>query len=130
LQTSLLDSRNELCVIISLEHFHAGLRPTGKPHAASKLKSPAPLLTLEAKILQGDPLMTEYEANESLDTSESTTSAALRAIGWVSVGVGIAAVSLYVGRELRKRYKFAHRTPYDFYANAGSQTASEFGMGI
>ena len=55
---------------------------------------------------------------------------ALRAIGWVSVGLGIAAVGLVVGRELRKRYVFNHRTPYDFYANAGAQASSEFGMGV
>jgi hypothetical protein len=48
----------------------------------------------------------------------------------VSVGLGIAAVSVFVGHEIRKRYKFYHRTPYDFYANAGTQAASEFGMGI
>jgi hypothetical protein len=54
--------------------------------------------------------------------------AVLRAIGWVSVGVGIAAVGLLVGQELRKRYRFSHRTPYDFYSNAGA--ASEFGMGV
>jgi hypothetical protein len=68
--------------------------------------------------------------NEAEDLASSTSNTALRAIGWVSIGVGIAAVSLFVGRELRKRYKFNHRTPYDFYANAGSQTASEFGMGV
>jgi hypothetical protein len=71
--------------------------------------------------------MTENEAAEIL---ESTGHTALRAIGWVSVGLGLAAVSLFVGRELRKRYKFNHRTPYDFYSNAGAKTASEFGMGI
>ncbi len=63
------------------------------------------------------------------ETSEHETKSALRAIGWVSVGLGLAAVSLFVGRELRKRYRFAHRTPYDFYSKAGAQT-SEFGMGI
>ena len=52
----------------------------------------------------------------------------LRAIGWVSVGVGLAAFSVLLGNEIRKRYKFAHRTPYDFYANA--ETISEFGMGV
>jgi hypothetical protein len=70
--------------------------------------------------------MSENEAETSTSTGHNT----LRAIGWVSVGVGIAAVGLFVGRELRKRYVFNHRTPYDFYANAGTQTASEFGMGI
>ena len=71
--------------------------------------------------------MAEIEATE---VNESEPHPALLAIGWVSVGLGLAAVSLYVGREIRKRYKFAHRTPYDFYSNAGAQAASEFGMGI
>jgi hypothetical protein len=70
--------------------------------------------------------MSENEA----EASTSATHTALRAIGWVSVGLGIAAVGVFLGHELRKRYKFNHRTPYDFYANAGSQAASEFGMGI
>jgi hypothetical protein len=70
--------------------------------------------------------MSEHEQ----ETGTSTTHSALRALGWVSVGVGIAAFSVLLGNELRKRYKFNHRTPYDFYANAGTQTASEFGMGI
>jgi len=70
--------------------------------------------------------MSEIEAENDTKTIHS----ALRAIGWVSVGLGIAAVSVFVGHELRKRYKFNHRTPYDFYSNAGTQTASEFGMGI
>jgi hypothetical protein len=67
-------------------------------------------------------------SNTTGDTSASHN--ALRAIGWVSVGLGIAAVGLFVGRELRKRYQFNHRTPYDFYSNAGAAAASEFGMGI
>jgi hypothetical protein len=70
--------------------------------------------------------MSEYEA----ENSTSTTHNALRAIGWVSVGFGLAAVGVFVGHELRKRYKFNHRTPYDFYINAGSSTATEFGMGV
>ena len=54
----------------------------------------------------------------------------LRNIGWVSAGVGVLAVGLVVGRELRQRYKFTRRTPYDFYAHAGDRTREEFGMGI
>lgn len=69
------------------------------------------------------------DVTTSSTTEDSTTShAALRAIGWVSVGVGIAALGVLVGQELRKRYRFNHRTPYDFYAN--SEAASEFGMGV
>jgi hypothetical protein len=63
-------------------------------------------------------------------TSSNNGHPTLLAIGWVSLGLGIAAVSLFVGRELRNRYKFNHRTPYDFYSNAGTQASSEFGMGI
>jgi hypothetical protein len=54
----------------------------------------------------------------------------LRVIGWFSVGMAIAAISFFVGRELRNRYKFKRRTPYDFYSNAGESQSAEFGMGI
>lgn len=54
----------------------------------------------------------------------------MRLVGWTSVVVGVAAVSLFVGRELRERYRFSHRTPSDFYAHAGDDTPAEFGMGI
>jgi hypothetical protein len=55
---------------------------------------------------------------------------ALKMIGWFSVGMAVAAVGILIGAEMRSRYKFNHRTPYDFYANAGEQQASEFGVGI
>lgn len=56
---------------------------------------------------------------------------ALRLIGWGSVAVGVIAVGLFVGRELRLRYKFNHRTPSDFFAHAGDQgPAADYGVGI
>jgi len=55
---------------------------------------------------------------------------ALRLVGWTSVAVGVAAVGLFVGRELRDRYKFNHRTPSDFYAHAGDELPAEFGVGV
>jgi hypothetical protein len=61
---------------------------------------------------------------------EQDESKTLRVIGWFSVGMAVAALGLYIGRELRLRYKFSHRTPYDFYSNAGNQQTSEFGVGI
>jgi hypothetical protein len=54
----------------------------------------------------------------------------LLVVGWISIGMAVAALSIYLGSELRSRYKFKRRTPYDFYSNAGEQQASEFGMGI
>jgi hypothetical protein len=63
-----------------------------------------------------------------LDDQEDSKT--LKVIGWFSVGLTVAALGLYVGRELRMRYKFNKRTPYDFYANAGNQQSNEFGVGI
>jgi hypothetical protein len=73
----------------------------------------------------GIPPMHEEEQEDTVNSH-----AALKAIGWVSVGLGIAAVGVFVGRELKKRYEFNHRTPYDFYSNAGTSAVSEFGMGV
>jgi hypothetical protein len=44
--------------------------------------------------------------------------------------MAVATLGIFVGREMRKRYKFNHRTPYDFYSNSEERQASEFGMGI
>ncbi len=68
-----------------------------------------------------DPVTPVEEPKESM---------ALRVIGWFSAGMAVAALGIYLGVEIRNRYKFKRRTPYDFYANAGKQQAGEFGMGI
>jgi hypothetical protein len=41
--------------------------------------------------------------------------------------MAVAALGIYVGHELRSRYKFRNRTPYDYYSNAGEH---EFGVGV
>jgi hypothetical protein len=61
------------------------------------------------------------------ETKESST---LKVIGWLSVGITLAALGIYVGREIRSRYKFKRRTPYDFYTHAGEQQTGEFGLGV
>ena len=61
---------------------------------------------------------------------ETKEGSALRVIGWFSVGMAVAAIGLYVGREMRNRYQFRQRTPYDFYSNADSNYMTEFGVGI
>jgi hypothetical protein len=63
-------------------------------------------------------------------TDEKRETSTLRVLTWFSVGMAVAAVGIFVGREIFTRYKFKRRTPYDFYSNAGERQASEFGMGI
>jgi len=67
------------------------------------------------------------QASPAEEKQEKNT---LRVITWLSVGMAVAAVGIFVGREIRNRYKFKRRTPYDFYANAGEYQAGEFGVGI
>lgn len=73
-------------------------------------------------------MSTETEEVELMD--ESSENQVLRVLGWFSVGITLAAIGFYVGRELRDRYKFKQRTPYDFYSNAGETQSAEFGVGI
>ncbi len=54
----------------------------------------------------------------------------LRTLGWLSAGAGALTLGLFVGRELRSRYKFNRRTPYDFYAHSGDARDLECGVGI
>ena len=70
----------------------------------------------------------DFLTEEQLDAEVKETRT-LRAIGWFSIGMAVAALGIYLGSELRSRYKFKRRTPYDFYSNSDQQ-ASEFGMGI
>jgi hypothetical protein len=67
---------------------------------------------------------------EETPSLEKAGFSALRFITWFSVGMAVAAVGIVIGAELRNRYKFKKRTPYDFYSNAGERQASEFGVGI
>ena len=54
----------------------------------------------------------------------------LQMVGWFSAGMVLATLGIVVGVELRSRYKFKKRTPYDFYSSAGKQPAGEFGVGV
>ena len=70
------------------------------------------------------------EPESAVTAEENGELRTMRVIGWFSVGMAVAALGLLLGRELRSRYRFNHRTPYDFYANAAERQAGEFGMGI
>ena len=72
----------------------------------------------------------ELITGTEMAAEEKSEKKALRVIGWFSIGMAVAALSIYLGYEVRSRYKFRKRTPYDFYSNSGEQHISEFGMGI
>jgi hypothetical protein len=57
-------------------------------------------------------------------------SALIKTVGWISAGLGAVAIGLFIGREIRQRYKFNRRTPYDFYAHSGDEQDVDFGLGI
>lgn len=74
--------------------------------------------------------MMSLDADSITLPEESQEASTMRVITWFSVGMAVAALSFWLGRELRDRYKFNQRTPYDFYSQAGESKAAEFGMGI
>jgi hypothetical protein len=59
--------------------------------------------------------------------TETTT---LKVLGWASVAIGVAALGIFCGRELRQRYRFKKKTPYDYYSHAGDASTAEYGVGI
>ncbi|ADW67314.1 hypothetical protein [Granulicella tundricola] len=88
---------------------------------------------LFASKIEDIPAVIAETATEALEAAlpESQETALLRTLGWVSAGMGAVALGLFVGRELRQRYKFNRRTPYDFYAHSGDELQDmEFGVGI
>lgn len=55
----------------------------------------------------------------------------LKTMGWISAALGAVALGLIVGSELRARYKFNRRTPYDMYAHSGDELPeADCGVGI
>jgi hypothetical protein len=71
-----------------------------------------------------------HTVEDTMDYAGKESRAVLRNIGWVSAGITVLAVGVVVGRELRQRYKFNRRTPYDFYAHSGDREDMEFGVGV
>lgn len=53
----------------------------------------------------------------------------IKTVGWISAGLGAVALGLFIGRELRQRYQFNRRTPYDMYSHSGDERDIDFGLG-
>jgi hypothetical protein len=70
-----------------------------------------------------------HNGNGNGDEGEEETTL-FKTVGWISAGLGAVALGLFIGRELRQRYRFNHRTPYDAYSHAGDEQDIDFGLGI
>lgn len=82
------------------------------------------------KLRRSFPSADEFQAALA-DALPEEGSVLLRTVAWTTAGAGALALGLYVGRELRQRYQFHRRTPYDFYAHSGDRLPDvEFGVGI
>lgn len=71
-----------------------------------------------------------HGVEDSIEFAAQESRIVVRNVGLVSAGITALALGVVVGRELRQRYKFHRRTPYDMYAHAGERsTDPEFGVG-
>ena len=68
--------------------------------------------------------------SDDSDDEEEEETTLIKTVGWISAGLGAVALGLFIGRELRQRYQFNRRTPYDAYAHAGDEQDVDFGLGI
>src|SRR5260370_42630626 len=72
----------------------------------------------------------ESAATEAFEVSEEDSNL-LKTVGWISAALGAVALGLIVGREIRERYKFNRRTPYDLYSHSGDELPDvDCGVGI
>jgi hypothetical protein len=71
-----------------------------------------------------------HGVEDTIDYAANETRIVLRNVGFVSAGITALALGVVVGRELRQRYKFQRRTPYEMYAHSGEHNQEvEFGVG-
>jgi hypothetical protein len=69
--------------------------------------------------------------DDSVEEVTPEQSSLLKTLGWISAALGAVAIGMVVGREIRQRYKFNRRTPYDLYAHSSDEINDvEFGVGV
>jgi hypothetical protein len=87
-------------------------------------------MSTETEPVIAAPEVSDPEAADPEAAQESRESTTFKVVTWLSVGMAVAALGIFVGRELCSRYKFKRQTPYDFYSHAGEHQIGEFGVGI
>jgi hypothetical protein len=97
----------------------------------SDTRSSSDYAMIQAMKLTGSLRKLGEQIEESVENGSSSGDTFLRNVGWVSAAITVLALSVVLGREIRQRYKFNRRTPYDFYEHSGDQAQDvEFGVGI
>jgi hypothetical protein len=76
------------------------------------------------------PVTSSLPCPPSEELEEDDESTLIKTVGWISAGLGAVALGLFIGREMRQRYKFNRRTPYDIYSHSGDEQDVDFGLGI
>jgi hypothetical protein len=76
------------------------------------------------------PRREDYRSDRHGEDEPEEETTLIKTVGWISAGLGAVALGLFIGRELRQRYQFNRRTPYDFYAHSGDEQDVDFGLGI
>ena len=76
-----------------------------------------------------------HGVEDALSFAAQESRLVLRNVGLVSASITALAMGVVVGRELRQRYKFKRRTPYDVYARAGGRQVKktsdlDYGVGV
>src|SRR3982074_3586046 len=90
--------------------------------------TPTPTSGEDVSVTGTLPFPQRDDRREEDEPEEETT--LIKTVGWISAGLGAVALGLFIGRELRQRYQFNRRTPYDFYAHSGDEQDVDFGLGI
>ena len=95
-------------------------------------------MMMPMKLLRKRGILSDYlgrrleESMGDLPVSErSRTESLVVAAAWLAGGVSVVTLGLLAGRELRGRYKFKRRTPYDYYAHSGDRSPDlDYSVGI
>ena len=92
-----------------------------------RFRSPSRDDETETEDISGSGVLPFRNRDEGEPQEETTL---IKTVGWISAGLGAVALGLFIGRELRQRYQFNRRTPYDFYAHSGDEQDVDYGLGI
>lgn len=76
-----------------------------------------------------------HGVEDALEFAAQESRLVLRNVGLISASITALAMGLAVGSELRRRYKFKRRTPYEVYARAGgalprASADLDYGVGV